>query len=596
MNTEDAYFFSKVTASVDISQRSPTLHSSNFEASLTRLTGGDALAFLPAPNKKSMKRILFPALLFLLSIACPAQTEQELLTQLLEEEKNTVDALVLYPAETRSAILEASQFPEALIRLEAMQSKTSDTFKDLLANYPKETQEMIWDLTRYPGLVAAMAENGGKNAGEIEAIIDAYPHEIRDRARTARLDYFDLLVKIDQLNARWERAFESLVREYPGKTQDALRQLIELPEVLTLLTDDIRLTVLVGDIYRKNPRWLLEQLDSLSLVAARENARELEDWKANLEANPQAKEEFISSTSAFAEEYEYDDAYYDYGKDYDYEEHTFVEHHYYYHYPYWFGYPHWYLYPRWRPYPFWYDSGFYWGHGHVLIIVDLPSFYFCNWYFYYPNHHHYYPHLSSHFANHYYGHRTSSTTPVSSMRNWKNRNRDVVTDDWLERGRRNPDQFREYGKFEAEREKYNRSHPAKPLAPADFLDKNKGRYPTLSKDRELQRQQNEQIKREKTPPVKPRIEPPTKREPMQPPRKPEVTEPRPKPQIEPKTKPSEIPKVDKARDYHRDKWEKSQPPKRQETVKPKTQTAPPKPKVERQAPAPKKETNKKNNG
>ena len=63
--------------------------------------------------------------LILMPLLALAQTEQALLAQLLEEEQKTVEALALYPANTRTDILEASKYPEALIKLETMQGKTS---------------------------------------------------------------------------------------------------------------------------------------------------------------------------------------------------------------------------------------------------------------------------------------------------------------------------------------------------------------------------------------------------------------------------------------------------------------------------------------
>ncbi len=532
-------------------------------------------------------KIIVIIALILSAFYARSQSAEELLAQLLAEEKNTVDALVLYPEPVRTAILEASLYPEALVKMETMQSNTSKSFKNLLGGYPQETQEMLWDLTRYPGLISKLA-SGGEPSQQLEKILADYPEEIHQRAREVQEDYYDLLYRMHQLSDQSDQAFAGLIREYPPKTQAALRQLVDLPEVLTLLTGNIRLTVMVGDLYRRNPGWLNQQLDSLNLVAAREHAKELEDWKAGLESNPEAKAELVQTAQDFSAEYAYDDAYYDYEEP----EPTVIEHHYYYHYPYWFGYPHWYVYPRWRRYPFWYEWGFYTGPGNTIVIIDLPSFYFVNWYFYYPHHHYRYPGLSSHFTNHYYYHPRSGGSITVGVHNWRTRNREVISDQWIETARRNREPFREYGQFETARENYNRTHADKQLAPREFLDKNTRKFPTLTKDQPAVQPGREVSK---APPVqRPRTEPPTVRKPADDRKQPEIRQPRTeKPPVvketRPRTAPKEIPKVDKAREFHKEKWEKPQPERSRTEAKP----APSRTKSEKAPPTVKKETPRK---
>lgn len=541
-----------------------------------------------------MKKLFFPITLLLLAVFAVksiAQTEEQLLAQLIEDERNSVEALVLYPEKTRLAILEASKYPELLIKLESMQARTSESFRTLMQSYPNETQEEIWDLTRYPGLISRLAASSTEAPGDI---LQAYPAEIHQRAKDAFYNHRYLLVDVDRIHTEWSGAFENLLKDYPPATRDAVRQLTELPEVLDILTDNIRMTVLVGDLYQRRPGWLLGQLDSLSLVVARDRAKELNDWKASLDDNPQAKQELIASTEDFAREYGYDDDYYEYGDDlYFYEDapdETIVEHHYYHHYPYWFGYPYWYVYPRWRPYPWWWDWGFYWGPSRVIVIVDLPSYYFTNWYFYQPYHHYHYPHLSSHFVNHYYGHRTSSSSVTVTVNQWRNVNRNVVTDDWLTAASTKPASFREFGKFEEARDNYNRKNADKPLTQREFLDKNSRKYPGISKKVEKV-QRRDRVDQPAPEPQKRKTEsvvkPPKRQEPAAPKPKtePRVPEGR-KTETQPAQKPPkvDIPKVDKARDYHKNTWEKSKAePKRtqpsprikqQTPVKPKNQPAP----------------------
>lgn len=510
------------------------------------------------------------ALLFMLgsTFRITAQSEKELLAQLVSEDQDAINALVLYPEDTRIAILEASLYPDALIKLESIQSQTSNSFRELMDKYPRNTQEMIWDLTRYPDLVhrLALIETGSKSA--IKKILKDYPDVIHPRAEEAALNYHLLLVEIDRLNTAADSTFDILLADYPERSQAALRELIALPEVLTILTDNIRLTVLAGDIYRKEPEWVLHKVDSFHLEVARRNAEEIEDWKASLENDPKALEELKASAESYEEEYGYDDDYYDYNDDdlyYDDEvEDVVVRFYYNYNYPYWFGYPSWYYYPRWRIYPLWYDWGFYFGTGGTCIVINMPSFYFMNWYFYYPTHHHHWPHLSAHFTNHYYGHRAIGVSSINTtVANWRDKNRDVITDDWMRDDGRLVERFQEYGKFEPAREKYNEAHPQKAQTQKEYLENNKKRYPEL-KEKVDESAKGGKISKEPAPVT----------------RKQKTTAPTNKknePKINKELPPDRTtPKVDKGKDYHKNTWEKSKTtrPKTQPTPRPKTKSQP----------------------
>lgn len=89
-----------------------------------------------------MKKYLLTVLgLMLLLNIVVAQEEKELLAQIFEEDREIIDALVLYPKETRLAILETASSPQALIKLKRIQQKTSTQFNALLEqennDYPK---------------------------------------------------------------------------------------------------------------------------------------------------------------------------------------------------------------------------------------------------------------------------------------------------------------------------------------------------------------------------------------------------------------------------------------------------------------------------
>ena len=84
------------------------------------------------------------------------QEEGLIFATLLEEEKESIEALILYPEETRNAILEVSMHPELLVRISAIQQSSRDKFVDVLAPLGSKDQKLIWDLTRFPGLIKSL--------------------------------------------------------------------------------------------------------------------------------------------------------------------------------------------------------------------------------------------------------------------------------------------------------------------------------------------------------------------------------------------------------------------------------------------------------
>ncbi len=449
----------------------------------------------------SYRRWLLLTLFCLLLVQVYTQENKPQLTNLTQEEEEAIDALVLYPKETRVAILEATLYPEVLIKIENIQSRTKAEFQALLEAFPQSTQELIWDLTRYPDMITKLIEK--KQDAELtwEILFSKYPEVIHNRMQEAYEQHYTVLQSIQSLNEQADHAFEELLFPYPNTTQSALQHLLPLPEVLSILTDNIRLAVLAGALYRNEPERLLAQVDSLHLEVARQNAKELENWKAGLENDPKAMQQLKASAEAFSTEYTYDDAFYDFGEDdvyYRERPRDRIAHDYYfYHFPYWFGYPNWYHYPRWRLSPYWYDWGFYFGPDRSIVIVNLPSFHFTHWYFYSAQHHHRWAHLSAHFTRHYHAHPRIGSSITTGITVWQQRNRNLVTRDWLVDDGNLTQRYREFGKFEAQRSKYNRSHPRATLNQREFIERNSRRYPQMTKKTERSLQERLQQPRQR---------------------------------------------------------------------------------------------------
>ena len=552
-----------------------------------------------------MRTLLFflTTTLLLTGTAAFAQSDKALLRQLAEDNKKSVEALALYPEDARLAILESAKYPEVLIKMKNAQEKTSAAFRTLVEDFPRSTQAVFFDLTRYPGLIPELVATGYDDAS-IRNALETLPADKRDEAFGVARRQMNTLVKINELQGTAQGAFENIIGGYPAPAQAAFRKLLDLPEVVDILNEDLRFTVLVGDVYKEDPAWVLHKMDSLSLAVAREHAEELNNWKSGIENDPQARSEFQAAARAYADEYGYTDEVYDLAEDDLYDggynmEYAATERHYYYHYPYWFGYPWWWPEPCWRPYPYWWYWGFYPYHS-TIIVVHMPSYHFMHWYFGRPYHHHAYNHLSTHFVNHYYGHRKSGTTISMGVGEWRDQNRNIISDEWLSDKSRLPQRLRDYANFEKGRQEFNTRNPGRTLTQDQYLDKNAQQFPDLQRSR---KQAQAEVQNERTdanrqrsdwaPPKAPvtpepapaRVPRTDKQLPPTPPRTGPVEKAQPAPRPErPAKQPAKKPDIEEAKDYHRDKW---QEPKR---PAPQTQPAQPAPRTQPAKPAPHRET------
>lgn len=407
-------------------------------------------------NKKDMKKIYIVTVLMIIivvtGIKCRAQDDgRSLLRQVIHENQEAVDAIAMYPTETRKIIFQACEYPEVIAKLNAMQKNSQDTFEKLISSFSKEEQEKIWNMTRYDGLFSDLTAKPKMSDDEIDNILVNYPEEIHKTALDERKNNYDLLVQIDKMNKSYNSDFELLLSDYPPEVMNTFREMIKMPEVLDILFDHMQYTVVVGDYYKKNPGRVIHKTDSLNQVLTQKNAQEADDWKQSMNDNPQAREEYTHA----AQEYARDNGYQP--EDYNAPLTPDVTNYNSYPFNWWFGYPSWYPYDYWNPYPYWYDWGFYFGPGGRIIFFGLPSAYFMEWYFYYPEHCSHYPELSNHYYNYYGRHRGSmnSNSISHSVNDWRDRNKTIITDEWDKDNSNRTRWFKEYGQMEVERKKQN---------------------------------------------------------------------------------------------------------------------------------------------
>ena len=92
-----------------------------------------------------MKNIKSGIVLIVLIIAASVKSfsqnnDRTLLRQVVRENQDAVNAIAMYPTETRKIIFLACEYPEVISKLNAMQKSTQQAFEKLVSVYGKEEQ------------------------------------------------------------------------------------------------------------------------------------------------------------------------------------------------------------------------------------------------------------------------------------------------------------------------------------------------------------------------------------------------------------------------------------------------------------------------
>lgn len=402
-----------------------------------------------------------------------------ILHYLSEEEQSAVEAIALYPEKERAAVLEASLNPEILVRMESIKRTTESQYKEKLGGLSEEGQRKMYNLSRYPALLEKIcAKEEQWDNKDMEKLIETYPEDIQEDALYINRHYFDVLKEVEQLYQNADDAFTRVLSDYPEEVRNAYEELAMLPGVVSILTDNMSMTVLLGDIYSSNPEQLARELDSLNVVVAEQQAKDVSAWKQELEENPEAMQEYEQAAKEFATDQGYDDEVYsgpapDVYTDQVYIDYIWTP------YPYWFGYPYWYSYPCWYPYPYWYHWGYYYGPGDVIFVVGLPSGFFFNWTFYYDHHFYHYPHFTDEVLGHYYGPRSGGASSQPVVRDWVETHRSELPEGWFNDDENRVMRIQEYGKFKMDYDQTVRVSTENAPTQREFLKENAQKYPTL---------------------------------------------------------------------------------------------------------------------
>ena len=324
-----------------------------------------------------------------------------------------------YSDSSRQTILTSATYPQGFSRLNEIQKTTIASFKALVSKYRQGRQKQLWDLTRYPDLPALLLDNKTKSEKELNTLLQNYPKSTRKGAIYFTKHDDKALMEVENIRLAFESQYKTLIKDFPSEVQPAFKKLLQDPELISLLSDDIGTTIELGDLYKRNPDLVKHAADSVHAQIVKEDGEEYKEWKNGISKDTLVQKELKRVSKKYADENaSYDDDAYKHGDEPQPEQQFASTTLRIAPYPYWAGYPYWYQTPNWYPYPWWYQSGFYWNPYGSIVFFGMPSYHFGWWYYSHAHYYNAYPRTSHYFNQHYNGFPRSSGGFNRSVRDW----------------------------------------------------------------------------------------------------------------------------------------------------------------------------------
>jgi hypothetical protein len=326
-----------------------------------------------------------------------SQAKSDLL-KMIDEDRTTIEVIASADKNIHADLLLVAQTPDLLGTIEELQQKSQTQFKLIIDPYDRTAQTALYEMARYPDLIAEIVSKGKPSQSLIENIVLKYPQDIQETARKNGLKNFDALVRIEHINVQVDKAFTELLDPYSKKVHESVRVLLNHPEVVSALVNDKSFTKLLGEVYREDPEWVINQINQTAVAISTREKEDLNSYKEQLEKDPTAYNELVNASDKFAKENNEVRSIQNSSA-------PVVETRIINCYPYWFGYPYWYSEPFWRPRPLYFHTGIYRNTVGIITFYGLPSALFLQWHTTY--HPRLYRHLSYNYYNFYQSHYMS---------------------------------------------------------------------------------------------------------------------------------------------------------------------------------------------
>ncbi len=320
-------------------------------------------------------------------------------------EREALEAIARHPEALRESAMRVASQPELIVRIEGIRAWTSRGFEEILEGHDDAERADLWEMVRYPEVVEAIVE--GNVPEDLEEILADTPAGVKEAALRAVRNSPKTLEKIDALQQETHAAFGDVLDDVEPELAEALENVASEPALLSVLAENLELTVALGEAYEREPEELRTWLADLSVKVAAADELERDEWSEAIQEDEGLREQVVETAAAWEEESGARQDAYDGGYDDGYEHgyadgRTHLSH--VRPYPYWYGYPAFrvgvfvpaaHAHTLWYPRSHWGHLGFHYSRGHSLVVFSAPSFPFLYWLRVRKPHNHYvrsYPH------------------------------------------------------------------------------------------------------------------------------------------------------------------------------------------------------------
>src|SRR5262249_34156447 len=146
-------------------------------------------------------------------------------------------------------------------------------------------------------------KNGKKSSAEINRYISDLSQDSQNKITQVYNSHFDGLVNMNRMYHMAQEAMENAIADYPENVKSDLRKVVAHPDAMSLLTENIDLTMSLGEDYHSQPDSLEAQLRSINSQLATQDASLLADYKAKVENDPALQGEMKQASDNFSSTY-----------------------------------------------------------------------------------------------------------------------------------------------------------------------------------------------------------------------------------------------------------------------------------------------------
>ena len=111
--------------------------------------------------------------------------------------------------------------------------------------------------------ISELQQGMAKGEYTAKSLVKAYPEGVQQPALDVYRDHFGDLAKINGFYQSSQNAMDDITAHYAPQVRADFNKVVANPDVMSLLTDNINLTVSLGEDYRANPAHVEQYLDSL---------------------------------------------------------------------------------------------------------------------------------------------------------------------------------------------------------------------------------------------------------------------------------------------------------------------------------------------